>query len=87
MKTLPEFSIEGKKAIVTGPGRGIGKAIALTLAEAGVDVCVAARSRDELDAVAEEIRGMGRRARRHSHRRHRRGRRRGHGRGGAVRAR
>ena len=62
MTALPEFSIEGKKAIVTGAGRGIGKAIALTLAEAGVDVCVAARSRDELDAVADEIRGMGRRA-------------------------
>ena len=62
MKTLPEFSIEGKKAIVTGAGRGIGKAIALTLAEAGVDVCVAARSGDELEAVAEEIRGTGRRA-------------------------
>ena len=62
MTALPEFSIEGKKAIVTGAGRGIGKAIALTLAEAGVDVCVAARSRDELDAVADEIRAMGRRA-------------------------
>ena len=62
MTALPEFSIEGKKAIVTGAGRGIGKAIALTLAEAGVDLCLAARSRDEIDAVAEEIRGMGRRA-------------------------
>ena len=38
---LKEFDVEGKTAIVTGAARGLGKAIALTLAEAGADVVVA----------------------------------------------
>ncbi|NYE04740.1 NAD(P)-dependent dehydrogenase (short-subunit alcohol dehydrogenase family) [Bacillus niacini] len=35
---LPSFSLEGKKTIVTGAGRGIGRALAVGLAEAGADV-------------------------------------------------
>ena len=50
-------SLTGKIAIVTGAGRGIGRAIALALGRAGARVVLAARSEAELRGVAEEIRG------------------------------
>ncbi len=56
------FSYEGKKAIVTGGGRGIGREIALCFARLGGDVSLAARSVDELESVASEIRALGREA-------------------------
>ena len=56
------FSLTGKVAIVTGAGRGIGAETARTYADAGADVVLAARTKEQLDAVAEEIRGKGRRA-------------------------
>ena len=57
-----DTSLAGRAALVTGGGRGIGRAIALGLATAGADVAVLARSADELDGVAREIRTLGRRA-------------------------
>jgi NAD(P)-dependent dehydrogenase (short-subunit alcohol dehydrogenase family) len=53
------FDLTGKIAVVTGAGRGIGRACALALAQAGADVALVARSRKELDAVAAEISGLG----------------------------
>ena len=58
---LKEYNIENKVAIVTGAGRGIGKAIALTLAEAGADIVVAARGIEQLKRTAEAIRKLDRR--------------------------
>ena len=54
--------LDGRVAWVTGGGRGIGRAIALGMAAEGADVAVSARSKGELDAVAAEIRALGRRA-------------------------
>jgi NAD(P)-dependent dehydrogenase (short-subunit alcohol dehydrogenase family) len=59
---LSEFSLVGKSVVVTGAGKGIGRSIALVLAEAGADVAIAARTESDLTGVAEEIRGLGRRA-------------------------
>jgi len=59
---LEIFSLDGKVAVVTGGGRGFGKAIALALADAGADVVVASRTQTDLDKVAEKIRAKGRRS-------------------------
>jgi 7-alpha-hydroxysteroid dehydrogenase len=56
------FSLQGQVAIVIGAGKGIGRACALALAQAGADVALAARTQSDLEAVAAEIRALGRRA-------------------------
>ena len=59
---LPLVRLDGQVALVTGAGRGIGRAIALALSDAGAAVAICARSKDEVTGVAGEIEGRGGRA-------------------------
>jgi len=55
-------SLEGQIALVTGAGRGIGRAIALALAEAGANLILLARTASELDETAAQVHHLGREA-------------------------
>ncbi|ACZ42910.1 short-chain dehydrogenase/reductase SDR [Thermobaculum terrenum ATCC BAA-798] len=55
-----KLRLDGKVALVTGGSQGLGRAMAVALAEAGADVALCARSRERLCAVADEIRALGR---------------------------
>jgi dehydrogenase/reductase SDR family protein 4 len=57
-----DFSLKDKVALVTGGSRGIGKAIAVGLARAGADVALASRKLPDLEKVAKEISGTGRKS-------------------------
>ena len=56
------FDLTGKKALVTGGGRGIGRSVALGLARQGADVTLWSRTRSELEETAEQVRALGRQA-------------------------
>jgi NAD(P)-dependent dehydrogenase (short-subunit alcohol dehydrogenase family) len=60
--TVPNFSLRGKVAIVTGGSRGIGKAIALGFAEAGADITIADVNMEEANKTVGEIKALHRRA-------------------------
>jgi NAD(P)-dependent dehydrogenase (short-subunit alcohol dehydrogenase family) len=59
---LNKYRLDGKIALVTGGSRGIGRAAALGFAEAGADVVMTSRKLPDLEKVAEEVRGLGRKS-------------------------
>jgi NAD(P)-dependent dehydrogenase (short-subunit alcohol dehydrogenase family) len=59
---LPSFSLSGKTALVTGAGRGIGRAIAIGYAEAGADVVIVSRTQSDLEETAAFIERAGTKA-------------------------
>jgi 3-oxoacyl-[acyl-carrier protein] reductase len=56
------FSLEGKTAIVTGGGTGIGKSIAIEFARAGADVALCSRKLEHLEPVVKTVRDLGKRS-------------------------
>ena len=56
------FSLEGRVAVITGGGTGIGRGSALVLAEHGADVVLAGSRPDPLESTAKEVQALGRRA-------------------------
>ncbi len=59
---LDLFRLDGKAAVITGAGRGIGAASAVALAECGADVVIASRTKSDLDEVVAQVEATGRRA-------------------------
>ena len=64
MSDYPSFRLDGRRALVTGAARGLGRAISLALADAGADVALGLRVGSDAADLAEHIEAMGRRAHR-----------------------
>ena len=62
MKYADELSVNGKIALVTGAAKGIGRACALALAEAGADIALGLRDEHADNGLVKEIEAMGRKA-------------------------
>ena len=62
MSVLDRFRLDGKRLFITGGSRGLGRAMALALAEVGADVVLVGRDADSLETTAGEIRSLGRQA-------------------------
>jgi len=58
MAVLDKLRLDGKTAVVTGAGRGLGRAMALALADAGCDIVAAARTRPQIEETAEMVRAL-----------------------------
>ena len=62
MSVLDRFRLDGKRLFITGGSRGLGREMALAIAEAGADVILVGRDQASLDQTADEIRERGRAA-------------------------
>ncbi len=62
MSILDKFRLDGKVAIITGAGKGIGASIARSFAEAGADVVIGSRTEADLEQVAQDVAALGRKA-------------------------
>jgi len=62
MSVLDRFRLDGRRLFITGGSRGLGREMALAIAEAGADVILTGRNRESLDQTADDIRSLGREA-------------------------
>lgn len=62
MSVLDRFRLNGKRALITGSSRGLGREMALALAEAGADIILTGRTAESLEAVVDQISQLGRQA-------------------------
>jgi len=59
MTLLDLFRQDGKRALITGGSRGLGRSMALALADVGADIILTGRTQETLEATAAEIRALG----------------------------